>query len=162
MTNEEIAVKTAIDGWHAQLNATDKVFDSLSDEELMHEVSPGRNRGIYLLGHLTGVHDHMLQLLRFEDSLYPALVPVFLEAPDKTVEHLPAAAELRQQWKTVNDKLAQHFKSLPAGEWFARHASISEEDFVKEPHRNRFAVLQSRTNHLSYHRGQLVLLQKKG
>lgn len=65
-----------------QLIATNKIFDNLSDEQLMHEVSPGRNRGIYLLGHLTAVHDLMLPLLRFGEAKYPrvgasvALVPL--------------------------------------------------------------------------------------
>jgi hypothetical protein len=34
--------------------------------------------------------------------------------------------------------------------------SVSEEDFAKDASRNRFAVLLSRTNHLSYHLGQAV------
>jgi len=33
----------------------------------------------------------------------------------------------------------------------------SEEEFAKDTSRNRFAVLLSRTNHLSYHLGQAVL-----
>ena len=46
-------------------------------------------------------------------------------------------------------------------EWFTRHANITEADFPKEPHRNRLNVLLSRTNHLAYHRGQMVLLTNK-
>ena len=40
------------------------------------------------------------------------------------------------------------------------HSAVSEEDFVKEPLRNRLAVLASRTNHVSYHGGQLVLTRQ--
>jgi hypothetical protein len=32
---------------------------------------------------------------------------------------------------------------------------------AKEPHRNRLNVLLGRMNHLSFHRGQLILLTKK-
>ena len=46
-------------------------------------------------------------------------------------------------------------------EWFTRHANFSEADFPKVPHRNRLNVVISRTNHLAYHRGQLVLIQSK-
>jgi hypothetical protein len=35
--------------------------------------------------------------------------------------------------------------------------AVSEEDFAKDASRNRFAILLSRTNHLSYHLGQAVL-----
>jgi hypothetical protein len=61
----------------------------------------------------------------------------------------------------VNDALLNHIQTLPAEDWFTRHANISEEDFVKEPHRNRLNVLLDRTIHLSNHRGQLLLLQHK-
>lgn len=141
--------------------ATNKIFDNLSDEELLHEVAPGRNRGIYLLGHLTVVHDLMLPLLRFEEARYPELKSVFLSSPDKTVEAIPSAHQLRQQWKEVNEALSDHINNLPADEWFTRHSNISEEDFIKEPNRNRLNVLLDRTIHLSNHRGQLLLLQNK-
>jgi len=154
-------IKMVTDSWRKQLVATNKIFDNLSDEELMQEVAPGRNRAIYLLGHLTAVHDRMLPLLRFEEAKYPELDRVFLESPDKAVEEIPSAQQLRQQWKEVNDTLLNHIKSLPADEWFTRHANISEEDFIKEPHRNRLNVLLDRTIHLSNHRGQLLLLKKK-
>jgi hypothetical protein len=39
-------------------------------------------------------------------------------------------------------------------DWVQRHSAVSEEDFAKDASRNRFAVLRSRTNHLSYHLGQ--------
>jgi hypothetical protein len=161
MTNEEIFVKMAIDGWQQQINATNGLFEKLTDEQLMGEVAPSKNRGIYLLGHLVAVHDRMLPLLRFGDALYSELDPVFIEAPDKAVADLPSISKLRDQWKIVNDSLASHFSSLSATDWLSRHASVTEEDFVKEPHRNRLNVLLSRTSHLSNHRGQLTLLLPK-
>ena len=161
MNQQDLSIKAAIDSWQAQINSFDKDLEKLSDEQLMEEIAPGRNRGIYLLGHLTAVHDLMLPLLRFEPSLYPELKPIFVDAPDKKVSDIPSAKQLREQWKVVNEKLSSHFKSLSTNEWFARHNSISEDDFVKEPHRNRLSVLHSRSGHLGYHRGQMVLLVKK-
>ena len=160
--NQEIFIKMAIDGWQGQINATNKLFGKLTDEELMQEVSPGRNRGIYLLGHLAAVHDMMLPLLRFGGPVLPGLHRPFVELPDRAIAELPPVQQLRAQWNEVNEKLAAHFNSMSPDEWFTRHASISEEDFIKEPHRNRLNVLLVRTIHLSEHRGQLVLLVKKG
>jgi hypothetical protein len=159
--NNELLVKMITDSWQKQVTATNKIFDNLSDEELMDEVSPGRNRAIYLLGHLTAVHDRMLPLLRFGESKYPELKSIFLDSADKAVEAIPSAAQLRQQWNDVNETLSNHIKNLSADEWFTRHANISEEDFMKEPNRNRLNVLLDRTIHLSNHRGQLLLLKKK-
>ena len=156
--NNELFIKMITDSWQKQINDTNKIFDNLSDEELLDEVAPGRNRAIYLLGHLTTVHDRMLPLLRFEEARYPELEPIFLDSPDKAVEAIPSASQLRKQWKEVNDALLNHIQTLPAEDWFTRHANISEEEFIKEPHRNRLNVLLDRTVHLSNHRGQLLLL----
>ena len=45
-------------------------------------------------------------------------------------------------------------------DWLQWHAAVSEEHFAKDTSRNRFAILLSRTNHLSYHLGQAVLALK--
>ncbi|MGN6341401.1 MAG: hypothetical protein ACTHMD_14825 [Flavisolibacter sp.] len=40
--NTELLIKMITDSWQKQITATNKIFDNLSDEELLHEVSPGR------------------------------------------------------------------------------------------------------------------------
>lgn len=160
-TPNELFVKMVIDAWTKELDATSALLDKLSDEQLMREVAPSRNRGIYLIGHLIAEHDAMMPLLRFQSALHPELKPLFIDAPDRAIAELPSLSQLRAQWKTVHDTLMDHIKRLPAEDWFTRHANISEEDFPKEPHRNRLNVLLSRTSHLAYHRGQLVLLADK-
>ena len=151
----------ALDAWTKELDATTSLLDKLSDEQLMQEVSPSRNRGIYLVGHLIAEHDELMPLLRSGTALHPELGPLFMDAPDRAFDTLPSLQTLRDQWKVVHATLMGHIKQLPAHEWFTRHANLSEEDLPKEPHRNRLNVLLSRTSHLAYHRGQLVLLASK-
>ena len=158
---QQLCVKMVLDAWTKEIGATNALLEKLSDEQLMQEVSPTRNRGVYLLGHLTAEHDEMLSLLRFQEAMYPELMPVFMDAPDRTVATLPSIQQLRAQWNAVNDTLMEHMNRLSAGEWFTRHAKISEQDFPKEPHRDRLNVIVSRTSHLAYHRGQLALLEGK-
>jgi hypothetical protein len=160
-TEKELAVKMVLDLWNSRIKATDEIFNELTDEQLQKEISPGRNRGIYLLGHLTAVHDKMLPLLGFEQSSYSSLDEAFLTKPDKAVAEIPSAKELRSAWKKVNSKLSEHFNKLQPDEWFQKHTSVSAEDFAKEPHRNRLNVVAGRTVHLSGHLGQLVLLKNK-
>jgi hypothetical protein len=160
MEATQLLIKPVLDAWNARLETANKLFDSFTDEDLQKEVSPGRNRALYLLGHLAVVHDKMLPLLNFEGQLYPQLEEAFLAKPDKAVSEIPSAKELREVWKNVNAKLAAHFAGLSAEEWFHKHTSVSEEDFVKEPHRNRLNVLIGRTNHLQYHMGQVALIRK--
>jgi DinB superfamily len=156
-----LAVKSTIDTWHQQVDRFTKVLDGLTDEQLQKEVAPGRNRGIYLLGHLVAVHDRMLPLLNFGPATHTELDAIFVESPDRSATETPSAGELRGYWKQVNEKLAGHINGLTPGDWFQRHTAVSEEDFKKEPHRNRLNVLMSRTNHLSYHYGQLIFLKER-
>src|ERR1700752_3546303 len=159
-TQKQLAVRSVLDAWNSRIEAAHKMFDSLTDNDLQKEVSPGRNRAIYLLGHLTAVHDKMLPLLNFENQMYPQLDETFLTKPDKAVSEMPSAKDLRLHWKNVNSKLAEHFNKLSPDEWFQKHSSVSEQDFAKEPHRNRLNVVVGRTNHLQYHMGQVALIKK--
>lgn len=157
---KQLVVKSVLDAWNPRIEGANKIIDSLTDEDLQKEVSPGRNRAIYLVGHLALVHDKMLPLLNFESQHYAHLDEAFLYKPDRSVE-LPSASEVRAIWKDVNSKLATHIAKLSADEWFQKHSSVSEEDFLKEPHRNRLNVLLGRTNHMQYHIGQIALVKSK-
>ena len=155
----ETMIKMVLDRWYALIKNFDTVLDLITDDELQKEVSPGKNRGIYLLGHLTAVHDDMLPLLNLSEKLYPSLSEPFIKSPDKAVSELPSAKELRASWSNVNKVLAEKFSTLKPDEWFQKHNSVSAEDFIKEPHRNRLNVIITRTTHLSYHLGQFILLK---
>jgi hypothetical protein len=55
--------------------------------------------------------------------------------------------------------LTAAFEALTPQEWLQKHTQVSDEDFAKDPSRNRFAVFLSRTNHASFHTGQLALVK---
>src|SRR3982750_4772941 len=76
---KEVFIKMALDAWQTYQKRTEDLFNELPDAKLANEVSPGRNSGIYLLGHLTAVHDSMLPLLGSGEPLYPALRKPFIE-----------------------------------------------------------------------------------
>jgi hypothetical protein len=137
----------------------DAILDSISDEQLVRETSPGRNRGVYLLGHLIAVHDHMLPLLNFGEKAYPQLPEFFIEVPDKAMDNIPSAAELRSMWNEQKTLLKQKMAGLKPEEWFEKHTAVSDEDFTNEPHRNKLNIILTRTTHLAYHTGQLVYLK---
>lgn len=158
MTNPTM-IKMVLDAWQSKIKEADSIFDNLTDEQLQKEVAPGRNTGIYLLGHLTVTHDLILPILGFGQQIYPQLTTDFNDNSDAKT-YTVTASELRRYWKNINSILAEHFKSLSPDEWFQKHNSVSAEAFVKEPHRNKLNIIISRTNHLSYHNGQLVFLKK--
>lgn len=158
---KELFVTMATNAWDNTAKRVTKLLDTLTDDQWMLEVAPGRNRGIYVLGHLVAVNDSMLSILGLGGKKYPQLEEVFLAKPDKSGLPMPALGELKDYWKDSLRTLADHFDSMDTADWFSRHMSVSEEDFAKEPHRNKLNVLLSRTNHMDYHRGQLVLLQPR-
>ncbi len=158
--NNQLLVKMVLDSWNAKLKETEALLVALTDEQLMNEVAPGRNRGIYLLGHLAAVNDKMMPLLNMGQQMHPELNDTFLKEADKTVAEIPSVNELREHWKNINSILAELFNQQQADDWFQKHTSVSAEDFAKEPHRNKLNVIISRTNHLAYHNGQMALLKK--
>lgn len=158
INQQEIFIKMVLDAWYSKVNQFDKLLSELSDEQLMKEVAPGRNRGIYLLGHLTTLGDSIFPLLGFE-KLTPHLWKPFVQTADKATDELPTVNELRQDWIKVKTALAEKMAGITANEWFQKHTSVSEEDFAKEPHRNKLNVVLSRVSHLDYHLGQLIFLK---
>jgi hypothetical protein len=158
MTNEEVFLSVALKAWTGHIERADKMFLQLTTEKLLQEVAPGKNRLIYLWGHLTAVHDAMLPLLSFGPRLHPEFDGPFLSNPDKPDADMPSAREVKKSWDEINRKLFEGFAGMRSEDWLRKHNAVSDEDFVKEPHRNRFAILLSRTNHLSYHLGQAALI----
>ncbi|RYG19841.1 MAG: DinB family protein [Chitinophagaceae bacterium] len=159
MTQPSLFVKLIFDRWTASLKNCDTLLNILSDDALLKEIAPGKNRGIYLLGHLIAVHDDMLILLDMGEKLYPELYEPFLKFADKTTDNLPSVADLRSFWVNQCAVLQQKFEALQPEEWFAKHTAVSAEDFVNEPHRNKLNIIITRTTHLQYHLGQMVLLK---
>lgn len=159
-TTHQTMVKMVLDAWNAKIKESNDIFNKLTDEQLQYEVAPRRNRGIYLLGHLTATHDGILPLLNFGERFFPELDEVFLDNPDKSREIVHSANDLRGYWEKINSTLAEHFNQLQPEAWFERHNAVSEENFITQPHRNKLNVIISRTNHLTYHNGQLIFLVK--
>ena len=150
---------TVLANWETAIKRTTDFFDKCSDADLLKPIASGKNRVIYLLGHLTAVADRMLPLLGLGERQYPHLDDLFLTQPDDAGAKLPSAGELRGQWKDINRDLTEKLRSWKPEEWLMKHESVSAADFAKEPHRNRLNVVLSRTGHVSYHQGQLALLK---
>ena len=157
----ELTIQMILTAWESHYKRIDKLFKTLSEEQLMNEVAPGRNRGVYLLGHQTAVTDHMLPLLGFGEKLYPELTKTFIDSPDNKELEMPSITKLLAYWDAVNTKLSNHINNMTTADWFQKHTAVSDEDFIKEPYRNKLNIIISRTNHQGYHIGQLVFLEKK-
>ena len=161
MSTENSLIDAALRGWKSNVERVDKLFGTLSPEELEQQVTPGKNRLIYLWGHLAAVNDGLLPLLGIGERLHPELDAMFITKPDRSVELTVTAQSLKSAWDKINERLWEGFSKFSPADWTGRHTAVSEEDFEREPHRNRFTVLLGRTAHLAYHLGQATLARPK-
>jgi uncharacterized damage-inducible protein DinB len=162
MNNQlDLAVKQALTTWNSNIKNMTDTFNGLSEEQMHAEIAPGKNRPLYLLGHMAAVHDMMMPLLGLGERKMEHLDEAFLKNPDRTVAELPSTDELKGALAEANDTLNTHFAKLTADDWFQKHTKVTDEDFAKEPNRNKFSILTSRTNHIAYHNGQLALAKGK-
>jgi hypothetical protein len=83
MANEERFVSLSLKAWDAHIERADGLFTNLTAEQLNQEVAAGKNRLIYLWGHLIAVHDGMLPLLYFGQRLYPEYDAIFISSADR-------------------------------------------------------------------------------
>jgi len=107
------------------------------------------------------VNDALLPLLWIGERLHPEFDGMFISSPDKSVPLTVSGQSLKAAWQEIHQKLWEGFAKFSASDWGQRHSAVSEEDFEREPHRNRFAVLLGRTAHLAYHLGQATLARPK-
>lgn len=154
---EELLTNTALNSWKLVVGRVDQAIAPLTDEQLQRQIAPGKNRLLYLVGHLTVTHDRMFPLLGLGERLHPELDQAYVANPDRALPDPVSASDLKRAWSEVNSKLTAAFEALTPKEWLQKHGAVSDEDFAKDPTRNRLAVLLSRTSHAAYHGGQAIL-----
>ena len=160
MTPDKVLIPAAISSWEQVVSRVGTLCLSRTEEQLLVEVAPGKNRIVYLWGHLAAIHDAMFSVLRLGERLHPELDAVFIAQPDRSMA-LPTSAEIAKCREGIHTELRSRFTTLSPNEWLERHGNVSAEEFERNPTRNRLAVLLSRTNHASYHFGQMMLAKPK-
>lgn len=124
MATNETFIKMILDRWSGSIDNFNKHLNGITDKQLLREVAPGKNRGIYLLGHLIAVHDDMLVLMDIGEKAYPELQEPFLKQPDKAIADIPSAATLRTYWAEQCEQMKQKFEQLPLAAWFEKHTAV--------------------------------------
>jgi uncharacterized damage-inducible protein DinB len=152
----DVLTDVVMNTWEMTIRRLDEIFLPLDDAGLQKQIAPGRNRIIYLLGHLTASHDRLIALLGIGERRYEEL-DVYLNAPDGKNPDPLSAAKLKDAWNEVNQLLTVKLKEFSTQDWMSKHTAVSAEDFAKTPSRNRLAAFTLRTSHAWYHQGQLTL-----
>ncbi len=85
MTSDELFARTALNSWKQVVSRFSTAIEPLTGEQLQKQVAPGKNRLLYLVGHLTAIHDRMFPLLGIGERLHPELDAVYIDNPDRSV-----------------------------------------------------------------------------
>ncbi len=146
--------------WDIYNRRTLKALDAISEEDLHKPIVPGGNAPSWLMGHLADTDDALLELFGVRNRMFPELAKIYHhERGSNHVGHL-SKEELSTKWKAILTELDCAFKRWSESEWHSRHMAVSEEDFKKEPHRNKLNVMLSRVSHKASHLGQIDMRPK--
>jgi hypothetical protein len=82
---------------------------------------------------------------------------MFIKNPDKVINELSTAANLKNYWAEVNHNVLPRMEPPSPRECSRRHTAMTDEDLTNDPTRNRLNILLRRARHVSYHLGQAAL-----
>ncbi len=146
--------------WDAYNRRMQKALDAIGEEDFYKPIVPGGNSSSWLLGHLADTDDALLELFGIRNRMFPELAKVYHHERGSNQSGHLSKDELNKKWKAVVLELDSTFKSMSESDWLARHMAVSEEDFKKEPHRNKLNVMLSRVTHKASHLGQIAMQEK--
>jgi uncharacterized damage-inducible protein DinB len=145
--------------WKTYNTRMQKLFDTLDDKRYTQPIAEGSNSPSWILGHLVETEDALLELFGIGARLYPDLKDIYHHTRGTNQSgHLPKE-ELVKRWKAVSAELDKAFNSWSEADWLGKHNAVSEEDFKKEPHRNKLNVMLSRVGHKASHLGQVAMMK---
>jgi len=146
--------------WDVYNRRMQKAFEAISDENFNKPIVNGGNSPSWLLGHLADTDDALLELFGIRSRVFPELAKIYHhERGTNQTGHL-SREELNTKWKAIIAELDRAFKNMSESDWHGRHMVVSEDDFKKEPHRNKLNVMLSRVTHKASHLGQIDMQEK--
>ncbi len=146
--------------WDANNRRAQKMLESMNEKSYQMAIVAGGNSPSWLMGHLADTDDMLLELFGIRKRIFPELATIYNHTRGSNqVGHL-TKEELALKWKTILEELDQMFKSMTENDWLGRHMAVSEEDFKKEPQRNKLNVMLSRVTHKASHLGQIEMQAK--
>ncbi len=146
--------------WNTFNARMQKIFETISDDNYNKPIMANGNSPSWIMGHLAEADDALLELFGIGNRMHPELKTIYhRERGTNQLGHL-SKSDLMGKWKSITAELDKAFKSWSENDWLSRHTAVSEEDFKKEPHRNRLNVMLSRVSHRASHLGQIAMQPK--
>lgn len=143
--------------WDTYNRRMQKTLDSLPEEKYHSPIVPGGNSPSWLLGHLADTDDALLELFGIRTRVFPELAKIYHHEKGTNQSGHLTREELKQKWKVILAELDTAFKAMTESDWHSRHMAVTEDDFRKEPHRNKLNVMLNRVGHKASHLGQVAM-----
>lgn len=135
-------------------------LNALSDDELRQEILPGKNHGIWLLGHLIASDDDFSVYLGKGELIYPEYQDMFAQGSKLLPpQKYPDTYILRNHWKEVCIKNIMIYQGLKDSELDEKHEMV--KDFERDFFKTKMRVIIYWQLHQAYHAGQLGILVSK-
>ena len=144
--------------WDTYNNRMEKIFKTINKEAYNTAIVPQGNSPSWLMGHLVDTDDKLLELFGIRERMFPELSTIYHHDKSTNQKGHLSKEEVLEKWNVILTELNRAFKSWNENDWLSRHTAVSEEDFKKEPHRNRLNVMLSRVTHKASHLGQIAML----
>lgn len=146
--------------WNMYNNRMQKVFETITEENYYKPIMANGNSPSWIMGHLADTDDALLELFGIGNRKHPELKTIYHHERGTNQSGHLSKTDLMTKWKSITAELDKAFKSWSENEWLNRHTSVNEEDFKKEPHRNKLNVMLSRVGHRASHLGQIAMQAK--
>lgn len=135
-------------------------IDTLKDDEFKIELSPGKNHGVWLLGHLVASEDDFSLYMGKGGLFFPEITEMFGQKSKlMPVENYPSVSELKNYWKQVTEKNQKIYSTLTDKELSEPHMLV--KDYDTDYFKTKERVIMAWQLHQLYHTGQLGIIVSK-
>jgi hypothetical protein len=148
--------------WKNMIFWVDMYLNSISDETLKQEITPGGNHGIWILGHLIASEDDLAEYIGNGEIMFPEYKEIFRKGGKiLTAESYPSATQLRGDWRKVLEKNEKLYASLTDEELSSPHNRVLDDNIENDFFKTRERCISFWHFHQVHHAGQLALLKRK-
>lgn len=157
---ENITVKALHEQWKIMAGWISGNLKSLTDDEIKVSLAPGKNHGVWILGHLIQSEDELSIFLGRGPYLYPENEQLFSQGSKlQDVGSYPPVEILRKQWENVKSKNDSLLSGIRDEELNEPHCGSLPDSFEGEDFfRTKGRCIMIWNLHQMYHNGQLAVL----
>ncbi|MBE2255493.1 MAG: DinB family protein [Ignavibacteria bacterium] len=132
----------------------------LEEKDYEIEISPGKNHGIFILGHLIASDDDFSLYMGKGEILFPEIQNLFASPNSlKPVSDYPPLPELKDKWNSVCEKNNLIYQNLTDNELDEIHAKCENPD--TDYFKTKEKIIISWQFHQAFHVGQLATIYSK-